>query len=133
MDREIKFRGKRVYTEDWVYGYYVKSTNDRAYIIRYATEDAINTNNEIDFLYHEVIPETVGQHIGRKDKNEKYIYKDDIIKRYNGEIGVVVFDEGCFILERVSEENCEYIQHCSEYFSECEIIGNVWDNKELLA
>ena len=124
MDRDIKFRGKRVDTKEWVYGYYVKSTNDRAYIIRYA--------NEIDFLYHEVIPKTVGQYVGRKDKNEKYIYKDDIIKRYNGEIGVVVFDEGCFILERVSEENCEYIQHCSEYFSECEIIGNKFENSELL-
>ena len=55
-NRVVKFRGKRIDTEDWVTGFYAKSVNDRAYIIVYATEDAVNTRNEIDFLYIKSFP-----------------------------------------------------------------------------
>lgn len=32
MVREIKFRGKRIDTGEWVYGYYIKEPND-VYVI----------------------------------------------------------------------------------------------------
>src|SRR3990167_7682569 len=76
MNREIKFRGKRIDNGEWVYGYIVKSVNDRCYIIGYATEDAVNTRNEIDFMYNEVDHKTVGQCTGYKDKNKKEIYAE---------------------------------------------------------
>ena len=60
----ILFRGKRVDGGKWVYGVPVYSVNDRCYMIHGATEDAINTKNEVDFIYSEVIPETVGMYTG---------------------------------------------------------------------
>ena len=68
--RDIKVRGKRTDNGEWVVGGYVKSVNDRAYIIVYATEDAVNTRNEIDFLYIEVIPETAGQYTGTIEERQ---------------------------------------------------------------
>jgi hypothetical protein len=42
-----------------VRGVLVRSVNDRAYLIHGATEDAVNTPNEVDFIYSEVDPLTI--------------------------------------------------------------------------
>ena len=55
------FRGKRVDNGIVIEGIPVSSVNDRLYMIVYATEDAVNTQNEVDFLFIEVDPATIEQ------------------------------------------------------------------------
>ena|SRR3990172_3690054 len=120
MNREIKFRGKRIDNGEWVYGYIVKSVNDRCYIIGYATEDAVNTRNEIDFMYNEVDHKTVGQCTGYKDKNRKEIYEGDIIKFDTNYIRAILFNDGCFRLKDTPYQN---------NYNSGIIIGNIYETE----
>ena len=76
---EMKSRGKRIDNGEWVYGVPVKSVNDKVYMIHGATEDAINTRNEVDFYYTEVIPETVEIEIDGQWLKESELI--DIVKK----------------------------------------------------
>ena len=84
-------------------------------------------------ITHKVDPTTICQCTGLKDKNSKLIWENDIVvcRDFTEEKYVIAWkqDEACF----------EYQQYgCSimsfEQLSSCEVevIGNIFDNKELL-
>lgn len=91
MNREIEFRGKRVDTGEWVYGFYRKNTfynklGDEPKEIY--TKHFIGSFSNLElfdniFEQVEVIPETIGQFIGQFVFNEQKIYEGDILKYLN--------------------------------------------------
>lgn len=54
MNREYKYRAKRLDGKGWVYGMPVRSVNDRCYMIVGSTEDAVNTLNEVYFMGNDI-------------------------------------------------------------------------------
>lgn len=129
MERTIKFRGKSIYNDEWLYGYLIKLDEDR-----YAVVPVINDIEPGKCLsMFEVYIDTVGQFTGICDKNWKEIYEGDIlfvgeeddIKVYN-KVGI---KDGCFgYIGEISGELIPFYE--SEVTAV--IVGNICDNPELL-
>lgn len=134
MEREIKFRAKQVDSEDWMYGYLreVWGENQRNFVIAPAKKFEYDgyTDTEEDYVQ----PETIGQFSGLHDKNGKEIYEGDIVLQqgYHGnKIPMLVrFENGAFI---VGYHNGSSTRRRPMLLNnKCEVIGNIYDNKDLL-
>jgi uncharacterized phage protein (TIGR01671 family) len=142
MKREIEFRGRTAKGE-WVEGYYIKGANSYIIPLNNVKGMVVSLSGNLGVFADKVIPETVGQYVGIKDKNGKKVYEHDIVKRryFNHE---VVFGEygdephttiGFFTKENqalfVGEEDDFYYGGINS-LHEIEVLGNVFDNPELL-
>ena len=121
--REILFRGKRADNGEWVCDNSVLFFSEKTKIY-----GALNEWREI-----EVIHETVGQYTGVIDKNGKKVFEGDVVE-YAGSCGEIVFVErrGAF-MSRERDMYCEWLSNLPQYGTGIvEIIGNIYDNKEIL-
>jgi len=116
--REILFRGKTLRQGgEWLEGWLQGESYDR-----YIRDE--HTTLKVD-------PETVGQYIGREDKNGVKIFEGDLIKLRSGRITKVEwfeenysFDLNLYTSVLDQEGGCD--------LSEVEIIGNIHEMKHLL-
>ena len=131
--REILFRGKRLNNGEWVEGFFVNQYGSSAiYVNEWGTEYAFDN-------YHVDI-NTVGQFTGLTDKNGKKIFEGDIVKAIEREhdedenpivvIGKMIFDDCCFGLK--AKKVFDFYAPIWDKNIELEVIGNVYDNPELL-
>ncbi len=76
MDRIGMFRGKKIDTGEWAYGFFIKSTDDRCFIGKnlYVHEKGNPSTLTPQFDAVEVVPETLAQYTTLNDKNDKPIY-----------------------------------------------------------
>lgn len=67
-------RGKRVDNGEWAYGWYCLDNFGQGWIY----DPEYGTPISDSALWFKVIPKTVGEYVGKKDKNSKKIYGGDI-------------------------------------------------------
>lgn len=159
--KEIISRAKRIDNGEWVEGFYsqlpkpslgatIITNGDLCaedvsdYIIVNESKQHSNFSNAypievVECEYYEIDSETLCQYTGKTDETGKKIYDKDIVgfidltsteSGYSEHscVGEVVWDkeECCFhVTNRLSAESWEVLD-------ECKVVGNVFDNPELL-
>lgn len=129
--REILFRGKPKYCNlNWTYGHWIRD--------EYATKIY-----DVDGLCLVIYPRTLGQYTGFTDCEGTKIFEHDIIRydstdRFditNSYIGVVVMEAGTWCVKNNSADSVPislYSIRINQSITLFEVIGNVFDNYELL-
>ena len=140
--REILFRAKRKDNGEWTEGYVFELQPGQYMIcdrIQYDRPSTLPVWEFFRYCSYEVIPETICQYTGKTDEDGKKIFDGDIvgfIDLYSTEsgysesscLGEVIWgeEECCFhVTNRLSAESWEVLD-------ECKVVGNVFDNKEIL-
>lgn len=132
--REILFRGQSIEDNKWVYGDLIREKKSFGKI---CTRIYRTTNNGWELI--DVDSKTVGQYTGLNDENGNKIFENDIVAYWdtysteNGQseadcIGKIVWDDETIsfqVTNRLSAESYEVLDECS-------VIGNIFDNPELL-
>ena len=132
--REILFRGKRIDNGEWEFGWYEMTPYSRWPLK--PTIIPAQKAHEGHYEHVEVDPATVGQFTGLLDKNGYKIFEGDIVQYY-GTYALEVFIEKGHTKFRWFDAvtNTKYAQlffDSDEELGECEVIGNIHDDPELL-
>lgn len=122
--REILFRGKRMDNGEWVFGDLRHIFYGECYL--HIVDNSNGLNNSVCGL--EVDPSTVGQFTGLEDKLGTKIFEGDVIDDLGVEYIVVFDSDYAQFRGKFDGWNAE-ISHIA---SRCEVIGNIYDNPELL-
>ena len=149
MIREILFRGKKEtitrenkkYTDGWVCGDTLYKDDNGVYLIPMGVSaesyhlgkyDFRANSDRFEIMVAKINPETLGQYIGRTDKNGRKIFEGDILEFDFDDIGkqmaVVYYNEKyhSFLLNVITS-NFQFTD-----IGDGVIVGNIHDNPELI-
>lgn len=138
MNREIKFRGKALNGEKWYYGSLI-DYGDPAFC------DIVRFNDDNEAIHECVDINTIGQFTGLHDKNGKEIYEGDIVKWTDEKDRMDKFLL-CYVdwhkhlckfylsfgeEQKVNDSRTDIFEMMRMGYN-YEVIGNIYDNPELL-
>lgn len=126
MENRFLFRGKRIDNSKWIQGY-LYGIWERRYILWGMTNDIPNMV--------EVDPSTICQCTGLQDKNGELIWENDIVNCSNEDCyGYISWNESeaGFYFNVLLEDGRFEEEHIYDYQDCMEVIGNNFDNPELL-
>ncbi len=143
--REILFKAKRIDNGEWVEGYVFDDgiiDSPRMFVGGLVITDYKGKTNDrwnIGTNFYEVIPETVSQYTGLTDKNGVKIWENDIV-RYTydiiskDKIDLIEYNEtrASFVRLHKSQMGLQYLYINESIANKSEVIGNIFDNPELL-
>jgi uncharacterized phage protein (TIGR01671 family) len=153
--RDYKFRGKRLDNGEWVYGPCFANEFKAWILVEVCFQSKPNDFNgpaeyDADVEWFEVDPATVGQYTGLKDKNGVEIYEGDLTHAKGSKtIFRIEFVDGSFCLvphHSHSKESVKlwstddgkvkimplHLMMSTGGMGNCEVIGNIYENPELL-
>ena len=135
--REILFRAKRIDNGEWVEGYYLKTTLGKDIEPSDVIFVSFKINRSGQWGWIKVLPETLCQFTGMIDKNGKRIWENDIVSAWSeGKYATGMVKQridGLYIMYPAYQHN-EFWGLCPDKNrkTNVEVIGNVFDNPELL-
>ena len=128
MEDRYLFKAKRIDNGEWVQGY-LFGIWEKRYILWGMTNDIPNMI--------EVAPSTICQCTGLKDKNGKLIWENDIVKDKHGNFYKAFWQDNYYqffwicVKSDIFSIGAKWDLWSFKSF-EIEVIGNIFDNKELL-
>lgn len=145
MRREILFKGKRVNwrelpKEEWWVKGYLWVGNDFSCIIPHNVGITYNDKSKhVAAFAYEVAPKTICEYTGSTGKNGRKIFEGDIVRYIDEVIEKEKVDEvkynethAAFCRLHKSKMGLQYLWLNEAVANKCEVIGNIFDNPELL-
>lgn len=140
--REIIFKAKRIDNGGWVEGWILKDEVTGQYFIHGSgnsvnESDKVNEEGCLRFVAFEVDTSTICQYTGLTDKNGQKIWEHDIVRRTDlhlteqPSVGIIEYDveNTAFVIHWIDVVN---YSPTYPWKDKIEVIGNVFDNPELL-
>lgn len=133
MQDRYLFKAKRKDNGEWVEGFYFCMTHTDGrhthhFIIPLGADLSLGT--PVEKIQVEVDQSTICQCTGLKDKNGRVIWENDIVKINNSEVNTLITFRDFEIICTIPRE--KYYKHRLEHTTEYEVVGNVFDNPELV-
>ncbi len=127
--REILFRAKRIDNGKWVEG-------DLDHCVVVGETHIRRIEDNLSTTTYKIVPKTVCQYTGLADKDGRKIFEGDICKIHSDSIDE---EDGCFSVEW-DEGDARFalygegltVDFGNYHGHECEVIGNIFDNPNLL-
>lgn len=136
MEDRYLFKAKRLDNGEWIIGSLIQNPFFKGVRSWISSEQEDKTRlksvSRTQALWNsiEVDSSTICQCTGVKDKSGKLIWENDIVKINNSKVNTVIAFRDFEIICTIPNE--KYYKHRLEYDTEYEVIGNVFDNPELL-
>lgn len=125
-DKLIRFRGVRLDTKDWAYGFVVRFQNDDSTFDYFIQEDTTKHQDNVRQTLHQIEPESVGQFVGVLRSNQQ-VYIGDIV-RHGASTRIVEYRNGNTMLIRPDKSSTILLS----FSQDAEILGNIFQHPDLL-